>query len=352
MAGTLQDNAVPLDAGKQIMFEIGSFIRAAVVAVVGILAPASDAPAADMPVEPVVVTAVAQRSNTVGVGSHGLDEVSIQQLRALGVRHVRTTLYWNHWGESAYRQSFAEGIRRAVAAGLEPLVVVHQQPSGGYPERRQVYRDFARFMSERAAEFPEVRYWQLWNEMDVAFTEIFGATRNDVGMRQRGRNYAEMLQLAYPAIKQANPRAVVVTGGIASEIGGGFLAGMYEGRAQYDVLAIHTYGFPVWPMFRERGQEARALMRRHGDTRPLWNTEFGMEAGAVPPGWAAARADIDRYHLDSWRSSVEGNHRERIYDRIYGHVLKQGGDLSYDLVRSDGSPRPAYSWLRSWLRGS
>jgi hypothetical protein len=142
----------------------------------------------------------------------------------------------------------------------------------------------------------------------------------------------------------------VVTGGIASAINEGFLEGMYAGRAQYDVLAIHSYGFPVGPAFRARGLEARTLMRRHGDTRPLWNTEFGMESAVVPSTWPSSRADIDRYHLDAWRSSVETNFREKIYGRIYGHVLQQGGDLSYDLLRSDGSPRPAFAWLQSWLR--
>jgi hypothetical protein len=332
------------------MLELVTVFRAAILAALGAAAPASDA-AAMPPLAPATMSAVAaDRAGSIGVGSHALDDSSIAHLRALGVRHVRTTLYWNHWGDPAYRRDFAAGLRRAAAAGLEPLVVVHQQPSGGYAERRRVYREFASFMAARAAEFPQVRYWQLWNEMDVAFTDVFGASRAEVGMRERGRNYAEMLRLAYPAIKRANPRAVVVTGGIASGINDGFLEGMYAGRAEYDVLAIHSYGFPVWPMFRQRGLEARAVMRRNGDDRPLWNTEFGMENTIVPPGWSTRRADIDRYHLDAWRSSVEGNQREGLYDRIYGHVLRQGGDLSYDLVRSDGSPRPAYTWLRSWLR--
>jgi hypothetical protein len=290
------------------------------------------------------------RAATVGVGSHQLDDASIERLLDLGVRHVRTTLYWSHWQDAAYRRNFARELRRAVAAGLDPLILVHAQPSGGYREREQVYRQFADFMAARVTEFPEVRYWQLWNEMDVGFTDVFGAGRPEVSLFDRGRNYARMLSQAYPAIKRANPRAVVVTGGIASGIEEGFLDGMFAAGARYDVLAIHSYGFPLAGPFRDRGLLARRIMRAHRDDRPLWNTEFGLESGVVAPGWPAGRADVDRYHLEAWQSSVQGNSRDAIYDRIYGHVLKQDGDLSYDLVRSDGSPRPAYLWLRSWLR--
>lgn len=288
----------------------------------------------------------------VGVGAHELTEQSVRRLRDLGVRHVRTTLYWGLWvDDAAYRGRFVRGIERALEAGIEPLVVVHQQPSGGYADRERVYRAFASFLAARADQLRGVRYWQLWNEMDVAFTDVFGAGREDVRLRERGRNYAHMLDLAYPAIKRANPNAVVVTGGIASELGGGFLQGMYDGNAQYDVLAVHSYGFPVAPSLRDRGRDARRIMAAHGDSRPLWNTEFGMEAAVVPRDWPSTPADIDGYHLDAWRESVRVNDQEGIYQRVYGHVLEQGGDLSFDLIRTDGSPRPAYRWLKEYLSG-
>jgi polysaccharide biosynthesis protein PslG len=342
------------------MVDLVSLVRAVAVAAMTALAPAAGLATAGAP-EEAPVAAVQDRASTVGVGSHKLDDASIARLRDLGLRHVRVTLYWGHWVEDpAYRQVATQDLQRALAAGLTPLVVAHGNPWYlGWERRQEAYREYADFMASLVAQFPQVRYWQLWNEMDQGFTDIFGADipgHRPLGVPhfQRGRYYAESLALAYPAIKAANPQAVVVAGGIAGPLDASrrdnFLEGMYAGNAQYDVLAIHSYGFPLLPAFRERGRQARVIMRRHGDTRPLWNTEFGLESAVVAPGFPATPADIDRYHLDAWRSSVEANARERIYDRIYGHVLQQGGDLSYDLIRSDGSPRPAYSWLRSWLR--
>jgi hypothetical protein len=54
-------------------------------------------------------------------------------------------------------------------------LVVHQAPFGDFGQRQVVYELFADFMKDRATRFAEVRVWQLWNEMDVAFTEVFGA---------------------------------------------------------------------------------------------------------------------------------------------------------------------------------
>jgi hypothetical protein len=230
--------------------------------------------------------------------------------------------------------------------------VVHQAPAGDFASRNLVYRSFAQFMEARVAEFPQVPAWQLWNEMDVAFTDLFGAGRSDVSMRQRGRYYAEMLKLAYPAIKRGNPKALVVTGGLASAIDGGFLEGMYDLQAPYDVLAIHTYGFPLALPFQSRGQTAWRIVKNHADHRPVWNTEFGLERAVIPENWKLTRAQVDSAQLEAWRTSVEGNAREHLYDRIYGYVLAEGKDLGFDLIRVDGSPRPAYQWLRAWCLGS
>ena len=77
-----------------------------------------------------------------------------------------------------------------------------------------------------------------------------------------------------------------------------FLAGM--GNAPYDVLPLHTYGLPVLQPARERAQVARSM-----------------------------------------------NDSARMYDRMYWHVLRQNGDVGYDLIRTDGSLRPAAQWLRA-----
>jgi hypothetical protein len=285
----------------------------------------------------------------VGIAVHRIDAQSVREVRELGIRHIRYTLYWSLWQSSDYRRKWEEDLRRGLSAGFEPLVVVHSPPFGNFQQRERVYLAFSRFMAARAAQFPQVHAWQLWNEMDVAFTDVFGAGHDDVSLRERGRLYGEMLRLAYPAIKHGNPHALVVVGGIASDVEAGFLDGLYDSRAEYDVLAIHTYGFPLLLQFQRRGEETRRIMARHHDRRPVWNTEFGQERAVIPDHQQLTDAQTESEQLRAWRSVVEANDRQHLYDRMYGYVLAEGQDLGFGLVRQDGSVRPAYLWLRNWL---
>ena len=76
---------------------------------------------------------------------------------------------------------------------------------------------FADFMAAMATRYPTIPFWELWNEMDVGFTDLFGAgvTGGDsrpIPMAERGRMYAEMLKLAYPAIEDPGSPGPLTTG--------------------------------------------------------------------------------------------------------------------------------------------
>ncbi|MBO4548965.1 MAG: hypothetical protein J5758_07095, partial [Abditibacteriota bacterium] len=239
-------------------------------------------------------TSVREARPELGIGVHVIDEKAIEDLKALGIRSVRTTLWWNtvETEKGKYSEEALAGFDRAFSlltgAGISPLVVVHQNPDFvSFDNRGQAYRDYAELMSMCAARWPKVLRWELWNEMDVAFTDVFGAMDPRIPAEARGRYYAEMLKLAYPAVKKANPRAEVVLGGIAGDVTP-FMEGVYKagGKGFFDVMNIHTYGMPLAWSFVNRGLEARRVMEKYGDgEKPLWNTEFGTEAGSYIAAW-------------------------------------------------------------------
>ena len=99
-----------------------------------------------------------------------------------------------------------------------------------------------------------------------------------------------------------------------------------------------------------RGQAARRLMALHHDRRPLWNTEFGLERAVIPGHQHLTGSQTDSIQLVAWRSVLEANAHERLYDRVYGYVLAEGQDLGFGLVRGDGSARPVYWWLKGWTQ--
>jgi hypothetical protein len=270
----------------------------------------------------------------VGIGSHLLTPEAIAQLKELGIAHVRTTLLWPLWKHPTYPLSFAENVKRAHDAGLKLLIAVHNWP-GDAPVfesgvNRNMMREFAQFVADRAKQFPDVEGWQLWNEQDLWVQAPFGAS-DHIDMRQRGRLYAEQLALAYPLIKKASPHTLVVSGGTADDPGSGFLEGMMESRPPVDAIAIHAYG--AWPAARERIMTARRIV---GDHAPIWVTECGQDAE-------------DKVHLDVWRQVLQGNDTERLAARIYPYVLFTAGVDNHGLIRGDNSRRPTFDWMRQWL---
>jgi hypothetical protein len=275
-----------------------------------------------------------------GINTHLLNPEAITQLRDLGVVHVRHTLYWPLWRDRGFPQAYAENLERAHAAGLRLTLVVHNWAGGavvGAGVDRRMMDEFATFVAARVRQFPQVEAWQLWNEQDLWVQTPFGASSN-LPMVQRGRHYAEQLERAYPLIKRANPRALVVTGGTADHPSSGFLEGMMERRPPLDAVAIHAYG--ALPAFRDRVLSARAIV---GDGTPIWVTEAGDDQ--------SQRMD-DRRHLQIWRGVLEGNDRERLAQRIYPYVLLAGdSELGHALVRANRAPRPTYNWLRGYFRG-
>lgn len=320
----------------------------------------------------------------LGIGMHDMNARSRTMVQDLGIRLVRHTLYWNKMEttekpglyDSAYLSQWDKLVDDCRREGISLVVAVHGDPPGvSYQKRKAGYERYARFVSDMAARYPSVIYWELFNEMDSGFTCLFGANDN-IPMRERGRNYAEMLKIAYPAIKVANPSAQVLCGGMSDV--DEFPRGIYEagGRAYFDIMNIHTYGVPVATAFVERGKKIREIMTEFEDSdKPVWNTEFGLDAGNVvgawglPHTWDPPQDDakaFDDKQLEDYQNCLEMNNQLGLYNKVLPYQFQAGnkhddkGDIStqvklpkgmsiddfgFGIVRTDLNPRPTYLWL-------
>ncbi len=218
-------------------------------------------------------------------------------------------------------------------------------------------------MEMMVKRYPDVRYWQLWNEMDVAFTDLFGRGEK-LPMGERARCYVEMLRIATPLIRAANPKAVVITGGMVNS--DEFPRGLYEhgGKDLFDVLALHTYGMPVAWSFIGRGARVRRIMDENGDRdKPLWNTEFGVSAEGMIKAWGIPKENPLQYFDDKQAEQLMNclvyNRKAKIFNKYFIYVYHanseaskevQGklreqlpevdfNDISFSMVNGDGTPR-------------
>lgn len=324
------------------------------------------------------------------VGTHGYPFAN------LGVKWVR---YWDNgrgmlWSgiereKGRWNWKVADAyVTRTLAAGMRPLMVLGITPEwaslnpsyetyvgrGAYSPPAHM-EDWATYCREAARRYKgRVNHFEIWNEPN-------NNDLSDEGFFFKGnvKQYLEMLRVAYRAVKEGNPDAIVLAPSATGHFFP-FLRKLIElgGGDFFDVLSIHTYTTPFPPeigyqfngekSYAERVERARAILREFGKDKPIWNTEVGFSyaptiAGrrmnvqdvadeALPGIWPNWSTNWAFRPLDQRRAAAfavrffllsEALHIEKTF---YHHRM---------MARSDGSPyvlAPAVGWLSRLIDGA
>ena len=172
----------------------------------------------------------------------------------------------------------------ASKMGLEVILVVRSTPEwaqeekGSFcgPIKASKRQSFANFMYEAVKRYSvppyNVKYWQIWNEPDMdrrlvdiepeRKTEPYGCWGDATDEYFGGGEYANVLEVIHPKIKQADPQAQIVVGGLmlpcSQELSKwpyacsnqekyleGILRhnGAFDGGDYFDVVAFHAYDY-------------------------------------------------------------------------------------------------------------
>jgi PKD repeat protein len=202
----------------------------------------------------------------------------------------------------------------------------------------------------------DIRAWEVWNEPN---SSRFWRPKPDPAL------YAELLKKAYLAIKYADPKAVVVLGGLAPADETGrrprealhppaeFVQAVYDqgGGAYFDVLGSHPYTNPT------AGSEGlirkldilRTTMADNGDDRkPIWLTEYGLPSVPEEATTDEARARWLTESLDALSST---NYTTTVF---WYDFSDDGNDPyfiehNYGLVKEDFEIKPAYWAYKDYI---
>jgi hypothetical protein len=214
----------------------------------------------------------------------------IGALAATGMEWVRIDVPWSSlepraagdW-DPAQLAALDTSVELAVEQGLEVLVTVLDTPrwaGGGTdglspPTDPGSYADVVGALAGRYAG--RVAAWEIWNEPNSP--EFFADGDPEA--------YAELLGAAAPAVRAADPAALVVFGGTQYN-DAEFVEAVYAAGAAgtFDVLATHPYPAPsdAAPSAEDDGTEyslghvatVREVMEANGDDDlPVWFTEIG-----------------------------------------------------------------------------
>jgi len=246
-------------------------------------------------------TLQAQTNNPFELGGQILTFLNEDQMQATRMTWLKMQITWARGGSTADAQNVIGHARRN---GFKVLLSIKGLKNELAANPTQYYQDFAGFLAQVALLNPEAI--EVWNEPNIDQEWPAGLIS--------GTNYAQMLARAYPAIKQANPNVLVISGAPAPTgyFGGGcatdgcddkiFIEQMAAAGAasNFDCTGIH-YNEGVLPPTATSGDPRGnpnhytryyptmvSTYRTVFPTKPLCFTELGYISpdglGGLPPG--------------------------------------------------------------------
>ncbi len=225
------------------------------------------------------------------------------------------------------------------------------------PVDANAYAAFVARVVERYGR--RVRAYIIWNEPNLA--QEWGGQPPDPAA------YAELLEIAYAAVKEGNPRALVVSAGLAPTNHGDetamddrvYLQGMYEAGASeaFDILGAHPYGFAYPPDDPRHAHQSlnfarlldlREVMVRNNDAhKPVWVTEMGWttEVTDEEQAWLQVSEEQQAAYLTGTfeKAKEEWPWLEMIAVWNLSAGLQANDEKrGYSIVDDAYEPRPAY----------
>jgi hypothetical protein len=290
-------------------------------------------------------------------------------------------------------------LRRITELGITPMVIVKGTPTWAQkvpgvlcgPIRADALDAFASFMREVVSRYSgppyNVRYWELGNEPDIDPALVkpdsgFGCWGDASDPYYGGGYYAEMLKRVYPVVKQVNPSAQIVIGGLLLDCDptrpragqtcqpAKFYEGILRngGGNAFDVVAYHAYTYwsPSqidWDLehvsWNHRGGALlgkldflRTVQAQYGVNKPILMNEGGLlchpSVTACPSdAFYAGQANyVVRLYTRTWSRGLLGS----VWYYLNGPGWREGG-----LLDRSQAPRPAYTtfkFLANLLKGA
>lgn len=245
----------------------------------------------------------------------------IPHLASLGVGALRTDFGWveaeKEKGVIAAPAYWDEFVDMANAYDIEILGIIdYGNPfydDGGAPYTEEGLAAYERYCRYLATHYKgRVKHFEIWNEYNINYA--------NPGY-QPPETYAKMLQRAYPALKECNPDAYVVVGGMCGIHFEWMRRVMRQGSIHYtDALSLHPY----CRTFPDDGQgqmlrninDMQQVGREFGRELPVWITEMGWSTYRDSGGITRETQAADAVRMFALGMNAGADNRYFWYDFI------------------------------------
>jgi hypothetical protein len=193
----------------------------------------------------------------------------------------------------------------------------------------------------------------MWNEPDAVGDPVPGSNKN-YGWGSNADRYVAMLKAIRPRVKEADPQAMMVLGGVAydnfQEDGGPFNRRFLDelltaGGGQYlDALNFHYYPNSLhWCSLRDKLHDMRGKAGAHGVDLPVISTETGLGSD---PSQRSSNDTQGLYVAQAYAQSAGEGMLTTAWFVAHDYLGGVGTFRSYGLFDVSGQPKPASTAYR------
>jgi len=308
-------------------------------------------------------------SEAVAAGPYWVRSPAFHWDRIEPARTNPPTYHWDAVDESSLRNAYENGLHLIATVKFTPSWAQKYPGSFCGPIAQDKFDEYAQFLKALVNRYKgspyHIKYWELGNEPDHGL--VFGRQGygcwGEVGdPYYGGRYYGEMLKVAYPAIKAADPTARVLIGGLLLDCDPNhplpgrdctisrFLEGILKagGGPYFDIVSYHAYAYyggspgqignGNWPgavtAIPEKTAFLRSVLNQYGyGGRALMNTESALLCGTDSAG---CRETQGMYMPRAYAEALALGLLSQVHYDMKGTWWYSG------LLYPDLSPKPAY----------
>jgi len=277
----------------------------------------------------------------------------LDSVKSAGIQLIRDECYWSdvetERGVYNFPVEIDNYITKASEYGIQVLLILNYNNPLYAPgsavttdSNRTAYAEYCKQVVSRYSPLG-VKYYEIWNEPNIP---TFWS------LEPNADEYAELLKVAYPAIKGTNPDAVILCGATSPAEGNPapfidwltYFNGIKDnGGLEYmDAVSFHLYRFSGGPE-SWLAVDLNNITNIVGDDIDLYITEIGYPTSSVWPN-----VDLQEQAKNFSRLLLTAREHDQIKMITY-YDLKNDGELEHEnehnfgLLNFDLSAKPAFN---------